>query len=193
MDNDTESAISILLLFAMTPPVIYLSATYSYWGLILGKTLGHFGLRTGLLARLYGLFYASLAVLSTTGFLYSLYLLMQFSFSQIIEAVIEPLQPQNYPFGNIVVAVVGIILIIMGYVIIRIKLRRDPAFVTNLTLQSDLKLTLYLAGAAAIMSSFLAVPGAPAGCMWLPMLAYLYFSADPHRGVRLYGRSDLSL
>ena len=92
-ENPMTIATMVWLLFAM-PSVLYFCSICAYYGLVKSKTITHFGVRTGRLARIYGAFYLFFVIGACA---ISIVLIQNIAQHSLQEIVVSLFQPFRWP------------------------------------------------------------------------------------------------
>ena len=174
----------LLLGFGVSPVLIFIGGIYAYKGVAEGKTLGIglLGVQTGLMARLHGVLYGLFGILGLAAFVFSVAGLLRAGLAEVVGAIVAPLPVSpNYPTANIVFVGLGAVILVMGYWITKIKI-----LATDSARQWYVRRRLYLMAAIFILAGFSLVPGVPAGCLLLLILAAFYLdpALNPRNAMR---------
>lgn len=114
------------LLLSISPMFFAYFGKYAFAGLVQGKTITHFGLRSGILARLYGFLYLILFILCFGCCLVLLPSYLGLGITAIIQALLLPLPGKGNVSVGLLFIGLGIFLVVLAWLLDKYVAWRYP-------------------------------------------------------------------
>jgi hypothetical protein len=173
-EHPLSIAFYILGVLAM-PGVIYFSAMCAYYGLVKARTITHWGVKSGIIARIYGFFYLFFVIYGILAFRFLAQYLTEFTLQDVTRALLYPsLMPI---FLSLTFFGMGILMFLIwrwSLWIISTRIPENPPMPDAMKSYQEQVLA---AIGLTILIGLLTLTNLPIILAWLSLLTYVYLGS----------------
>lgn len=175
MDDQTLMAFSGTWFLIIGPYLFYFLAKYAFKGLFKGNTLTHFGMRSGWLARIYGVFYSLLLIFFILGYIDVAPLYLNLGLAVIINTLLLPWpRTENSIFLGFLFIGIGLFSLLLNWLVLRFVAWRYPTRLIDPKNARASKAYLFNYVGTIELSGILILIGGPLGLLPLVIGASVY-------------------
>lgn len=183
MDEHPMTIAMMIWLLFMIPVVIYFSAVCAYFGLVKSKTVTHIGIRSGWIARIYGVFYLLIVIGGVTGLIFLVRFIAQLTYQKLSEALLYPfLFPIEF---SLFLMVMGVMMWLVSKWAERKMLSLPPEKIPSSDMIKKYRSRVLAAAVLVFLIGLLSMTGWPIALTLIVLLIYTYGEvADQIRALR---------